>query len=222
MFGGRKGGSTTSSVTIPKWLEDAAKTNIGRADVLSTIGYTPYYGPDVAALTPQQVAAMQGTGQAASAFGLPGSDPMAGMPQSSSYGGVPAYSSSGIYEGALAELAASRPGQYAALMAPFIDPVTGAAPASPFGPLVPGASPVVPRSPVGSGQNGDRGSSGDGRAGSYGSGSGGYSGLRDTVDGGGPGASGGAFEGGALSGALNSVGVRPAGSGRSSGMGGRK
>jgi hypothetical protein len=119
------GGRNTTEVTVPAWLEQAAQRNLGRADELSRIGYTPYYGPDVAAMTPMQMAAMQGTNTAASAFGLPTADPMAGMPAATNYGGMPAYSSGGLYDQALAELERRMPGQFAALRAPFIDPVTG-------------------------------------------------------------------------------------------------
>ena len=133
MSGGGKGGSTTSTVEIPAFLEGAARSNLAKADTLSRTGYTPYYGPDVAAMTPMQMASMQGTNAAASAFGLPTADPMAGMGQPLSYGGIPAYSSGGMYDQALAELQRRQPGQYNALRAPFIDPVTGAQPAAPFG-----------------------------------------------------------------------------------------
>lgn len=119
------GGKNTTSVTVPAWLEEAAQRNLGRADELAQIGYTPYYGPDVAAMTPMQMAAMQGTNTAASAFGMPTVDPMAGMPAATNYGGMPAYSSGGLYDQALAELERRMPGQFAALRAPFIDPVTG-------------------------------------------------------------------------------------------------
>ena len=119
------GGRNTTEVTVPAWLEQAAQRNLGRADELSQIGYTPYYGPDVAAMTPMQMAAMQGTNTAASAFGMPTADPMAGMPAATNYGGMPAYSSGGLYDQALAELERRMPGQFAALRAPFIDPVTG-------------------------------------------------------------------------------------------------
>jgi hypothetical protein len=119
------GGRNTTEVTVPAWLEEAAQRNLSRADELARIGYTPYYGPDVAAMTPMQMAAMQGTNTAASAFGMPTADPMAGMPAATNYGGMPAYSSGGLYDQALAELERRMPGQFAALRAPFIDPVTG-------------------------------------------------------------------------------------------------
>ena len=143
---GGKGGSQTSSVKIPAYIEDAAKANLARADEISKIGYTPYYGPDVAALTPMQEAAMQNTAGAASAFGLaaPTGQDVTGMPAATEYaGGVRGYSSAPMYEQSLAELQARRPAQYDALMAPFLDPVTGAGPSAPFGrPLVaPQAAP---------------------------------------------------------------------------------
>jgi hypothetical protein len=149
-------GKTTTEVKVPAWLESAAQKNLAKADALAQIGYTPYYGPDVAAMTPMQMASMQGTNTAASAFGLPTADPMSGAPTAMNYGGMPAYSSGGMYDQALSELQRRQPAQYEALRAPFIDPVTGAQPAAPFGsgstmgskggaeaPPVPAPSPVV-------------------------------------------------------------------------------
>lgn len=127
------GGRNTTEVAVPAWLEDAAKRNLAKADTLSQIGYAPYYGPDVAAMTPMQMAAMRGTDVAASAFGMPTADPMSGMPTAEDYGGMSAYSSGDMYDQALAELERRMPGQFAALRAPFIDPVTGAQPGSPYG-----------------------------------------------------------------------------------------
>lgn len=65
-----KGGSTTNSTEIPAWLEDAAKENINKGRDVSSIGYTPYYGPEVAAFNPMQQQSMQSTANAAGAFGL--------------------------------------------------------------------------------------------------------------------------------------------------------
>jgi len=115
-----KGGSTTSQVQIPSYLSDAARRNLARADVIGRIGYTPYFGPDVAAMTPMQQAAIQGTNQMASAFGLPSvSDPMAGMPQPQDFGGMQAYSSAPMYEQSLQQLAQQRPAQYQAIESMF-------------------------------------------------------------------------------------------------------
>jgi len=137
MSGGGKGGSQTTQVSVPKYIEDAGKANLARADEIALIGYTPYYGPDVAAFSPMQNASFQNTADAASAFGMGPMGPqgnMGGMPAPTTYaGGVSGYSSAPMYEQALMELQAQRPGQYNAIMAPFIDPVTGQRPGAPFG-----------------------------------------------------------------------------------------
>ena len=128
MSGGGKGGSqtTTSEVSIPDWAEDAAKSNLARADDISKIGYVPYYGPDVAAFTPQQEAAFNNTNSLASAFGM-GSAPVSTMQPVQTYaGGVRGYSSAPLYQGALDQLKENAPGQYDFITGMFIDPVTGA------------------------------------------------------------------------------------------------
>ena len=126
------GGSETqtTAIEIPQWLQEAAQRNLSRADQVSQIGYTPYYGPDVAAMTPMQIAAMQNTGAAASAFGLPTvADPMAGMPTAQTFaGGVQGYSSAPLFQQSLEALRVNAPGQYAAIQSLFVDPRTGAAP----------------------------------------------------------------------------------------------
>lgn len=123
--GGGKGGSQSSATTIPKFMEDAAKQNLARADQVSQIGYTPYYGPDVAAMTPMQMAAFGNTNQAAQAFGM-GAPTDLGLPQANTYaGGVQGYSSGGLFDQALRALEQNRPGQYGAINDMFIDPVTG-------------------------------------------------------------------------------------------------
>ena len=125
---GGKGGSTTSSVQIPSWLEDAAKTNLSKAEYAGNIGYTPYYGPDVAAQTQNQLLGNQATYDAAAAFGLvpQGGNANAGIPTPTTYaGGVSGYSSGDLYDQAVAELASRRPGQAEALNSMFIDPYSG-------------------------------------------------------------------------------------------------
>ena len=143
MGGGGKQ-TTTSSVEIPAWLEAAAQRNLAKADTLSQIGYTPYYGPDVAAMTPMQMTAMQGTNQMASAFGMPTSDPMAGMPTAGDYGGMPAYSSGSMYDAALAELQRRQPDTYAKLMAPFAARPTPSFTSAPA-PAAPAPKPAATR-----------------------------------------------------------------------------
>lgn len=139
MAGGGKGGSQTTEVKIPQWLESAAKQNIARADEIATLGYVPRFGPEVAAFTPMQEAAFANTGQAASAFGMPGGGMtgMEGMPAASEFaGGVRGYSSAPLYDQALSELQRTAPGQYDFIRGMFMDPVSGAAPRSPFGRLI--------------------------------------------------------------------------------------
>ena len=131
-----KGGTTSQSTQIPAWLENAAIENINKGRDVSQIGYTPYYGPDVAAFSPMQQQSMRSTGNAASAFGLApqGFDAMAGMPQSQSFaGGVQGYSSAPLYEQSLDNLFANAPAQYRAINDMFIDPVTGQGPRNSYG-----------------------------------------------------------------------------------------
>ena len=126
-----KGGSTSSTVAVPEYIEDAARRNLTSADLISKIGFIPEYGPTVAAFTPMQEAAFQGTSQTAGAFGLPGGDMSmrdisGGMPEPTTYaGGVRGYSALPIYEQALEAFGEARPGQKAYVDSFFIDPVTG-------------------------------------------------------------------------------------------------
>ena len=137
-----KGGTTSSNTQIPAYLEDAVRENINRARDVSQIGYTPYYGADVAAFSPMQQQSMRSTGNAASAFGLApqGFDAMAGMPQAQTFaGGVQGYSSAPLYEQSLDNLFANAPAQYNAMSDMFIDPFTGSRSRNNYG----NASPVM-------------------------------------------------------------------------------
>lgn len=218
--------TTTSTATVPDYLRKAAEEMLGRAKATSETGYVPYYGPDVAAMTPSQIAAMQGTNSAASAFGLQTVDPMAGMPAATDYNGMSAYSSGSGYDAAVAELKKRFPGQYAAIMAQFIDPVTGAAPASAAGPTQMGMPVQAPagRSGSGSGVGSMDWAEAASRASAaktnssaqndrdrqnMGETSGGYTSFADLFNGGGAGAKGNTFQGGLLSGMLNKAGVSP-------------
>ena len=148
MSGGGKGGQSTTEVKIPEWLETAARGNIGRAENVAALGPMPYYGPDVAAMTPMQTAAGQGINTAAGAFGLGTTDLSMGMPAPQTFaGGVQGYSSGGLYDQSLAELQRRAPGQYNAITGMFINPQTGAAPLS-FGSSVPTFMPSMPTIPA--------------------------------------------------------------------------
>lgn len=125
---GGKGGSTTSQVQIPEYIEAAAQRNLNKAERISQLGYVPYYGPDVAALTPMQQASMQNVAGAAGAFGMaaPTGQDIYGMPAPTEYaGGIQGYSSAPMFEQAQAELAARRPAQKSYIDSFFIDPFTG-------------------------------------------------------------------------------------------------
>ena len=128
---GGKGGSTSSSVEIPEYIEKAAQRNLNKAERISQLGYVPYYGPDVAAFTPMQQAAFQNTADVAGAFGMGApmsqQDIMGGMGAPTQYaGGVSGYSSAPLYEQSLNELAMQRPAQKAYMDSFFINPYSGA------------------------------------------------------------------------------------------------
>ena len=119
---GGKGGSSTTKVEIPEWMEKEARLNLKEGREVSKIGYTPYYGPDIAAFNDAQVAARQNVNDMASAFGMQGAGEFQ-MPDVVEVDGVRGYSSAPLYEQALAELETRRPGQYKAITDRFIDPV---------------------------------------------------------------------------------------------------
>lgn len=184
-------GSKTEETSAPQYQTDAAKRALDRATSVSNIPYAPYYGLDVAAMTPMQMASMQNTNQAASAFGLPTADLNMGLPATQTVNGVQGYSSGGMYDAALAELKARHPEIYAAIMAQF-------------SPAAPAAAPMSMPTP--------RRSSGGGSSSQMPmptSSGGGFTSFRDMFDGGGAGTSGSTFKGGPLSNRLNSVGVSP-------------
>jgi hypothetical protein len=127
---GGKGGSTSSSVEIPEYIEKAAQRNLNKAERISQLGYVPYYGPDVAAFTPMQQASFQNTADTAGAFGMgtptAQQDVMGGMGVPTQYAnGLTGYSSAPIYQQSLNELARQRPAQKSYMDSFFIDPYSG-------------------------------------------------------------------------------------------------
>ena len=121
---GGKGGSQTTKMEIPKWIEEPATRNLARAEAAQKIGYMPYSGPQIAAFNPTQQAAMQSNIGAAEAFGLltPGSlQPLQGMPAPQTFaGGMQGYSSMPLYDQAVAELQSRSPNQVAAYNQLFV------------------------------------------------------------------------------------------------------
>ena len=122
---GGKGGRSNTEVTMPQFAETALQQGIGMAGDVSALGYTPYYGPDVAAFSPQQQAAFEGTNQMANAFGMPSASGQQYMPQATTMGGITGYSSGDGFDAAVGELANRRPGQAAYIDSFIIDPMTG-------------------------------------------------------------------------------------------------
>ena len=109
---GGKGGTTTQAQSIPQYVQDASKENLAQAKIAGQIGYMPYYGPEVAGLSPQQEMAMQNTFNAQQAFGMvpQGAQFSTGLPEPTQYaGGVSGYSSGSLFDQALAELQARQP-----------------------------------------------------------------------------------------------------------------
>lgn len=127
---GGKGGSTTSEVTVPEYIENAAKANLAKADLISQVGYTPYYGADVAAFNPMQQASFQNTADTANAFGMAtptsGTDIMGNMGAPQTYAnGVTGYSSAPMFQDAVDTLGYFRPNQKAAIDSFFVNPNAG-------------------------------------------------------------------------------------------------
>ena len=129
-----KGGTTSagSATEIPQWVQDAGRKQYQTGTELGQIGYTPYYGADVAAFNPLQTAAFDSTGMAANAFGMGGGSPTFATdgiqaPQTFA-GGMRGYSGMPMYTEALNTLEQQRPFQKQQLEQQFIDPTTGLTP----------------------------------------------------------------------------------------------
>jgi hypothetical protein len=134
---GGKGGSTTSEIKVPQYIEDAAKANLAKAAGISEVGYTPYYGPDVAAFNPMQQAMFQNTSDVANAFGMATptnpQDIMGNMGRPQTYAnGVTGYSSAPMFQDAVDTLGYFRPNQKALMDSFFVNPNIGFDPNSPY------------------------------------------------------------------------------------------
>jgi len=119
------GGTSQEKTTLPKFYETGLQQGVGMGRDISAMGYTPYYGPDVAAMSPMETAGIQGTQQAASAFGMPTGEGQY-MPEPTTFaGGVQGYSSQPIFQESVDRFAADRPAQSAYYDSFFVDPYTG-------------------------------------------------------------------------------------------------
>ena len=121
---GGKGGSQTSKVQIPSWIEGPATRNLQRAEQFAQMGYQPYYGPEVAAFNPMQIGAMQSAADAASAFGLAAPMNVAStIPQAQDFGnGMMGYGSGQGFEQAIAQFQQNQPRQAAIYNSMFAGP----------------------------------------------------------------------------------------------------
>lgn len=83
---GNKSGSQETTETVPAFVTEGGEFGVDRAKKLAELGYMPYFGPDVAALSPAGYAAQQNTQAAANAFNMaaPGGG---GMPSGGGGGG---------------------------------------------------------------------------------------------------------------------------------------
>lgn len=112
MSGGGKGGSQTSATEIPPWAEAAMQRNIQRAENLARVGNQVYYGPQVAAFNPTQIAAMDTANQAAAAFGLgaPTGSVAESLPVATDFGnGLTGYETGTLADQAFQEWASRNP-----------------------------------------------------------------------------------------------------------------
>lgn len=196
-------GKNESKVTVPGYVKDASIEALDLANAVARLGYVPNFGAEVAAFTPMQRAAMGNTNDMARAFGMRGREnPMAGMPQARNFGGIRGYSTASVMEDAIERLKRQRPDQYAQIrsifssLTPQPDPAQQALPAP--GLTTPGSD----RDYVGLPSVG--GSSGGG-LGFPSQLTGGYTSIRDMFDGGGPGVSGGPFQGAGMYSSIGNI-----------------
>jgi hypothetical protein len=123
----------TTSTQIDPALKAAAQKNLGLAGDVAALPYMPNFGPQVAAMSPAQMAAYQGTQQMANAFGMPStgySPQQMGLPNqvAGQNGGTPGYGTQGLYNQMMAGLS---PAMQAMLAQFTYNPTTGAGPTNP-------------------------------------------------------------------------------------------
>lgn len=200
-------GETKSKASIPGYVEDASREMLQRSVDMGKTGYMPWSGPDVAALTPDQLAARENTNAAASAFGLNVGG--LGTPGATDFGnGIWGHSSLPMYEQQMDYMQSERPGQLDYYNSFFVDPVTGVAGSRMEQEAQQGSGPTNTMDPreqqywndVMYGHlGGMAGETHQGQmAAAPATNAAGYTGLMDMFNGGGPGASGDVYQGGGL------------------------
>ncbi len=111
--GGNKKTKTSQTFKLPQWYEDAAKNVLAKGEEASKGGYTPWLGPDVAALSPASKAGFQGVDAMSTAFGMPANASAAYLPEEQQFaGGVKGYSSFPTFEESMNALKAKYPAMY--------------------------------------------------------------------------------------------------------------
>jgi len=128
---GGKGGQTSTTASIPAWVEEASKDNLAKANQIAQLGPMRNYGPSVAAFNDNQISAFQNNADLASAFGMNApADAMSGMPQAQDYGGgLMGYGAAPLVDQQLASLQLNDPNQASAIAQQFMDPGGGLFPA---------------------------------------------------------------------------------------------
>lgn len=115
------GGSSSTEVEVPSWIEGPAKEMLNRSVDMAKMPYLNWQGPNVAALDD---GAMRGRAAMRGAFGMDSSVPY--MPQAQEFaGGIRGYSAAPLYDANMATLRERYPGAMEYHDSFFIDPVTG-------------------------------------------------------------------------------------------------
>lgn len=152
------GSKSTQKTEVPAYIEEAGKLALESAKQVQEMGYIPYMGPEIAAISESERALNRNVGSMASAFGLQGPAPLSmGDAEVMTAGGVSGYSSYPAYMQAIQRLQEQRPDQYAYLagMGRF-DPITGAQ-TTPIQSAGATSAAGATGSPVASGSGGDNG-----------------------------------------------------------------
>ena len=122
-----KGGTTTTKPYVPKFAETGMQQIVGMGPDLAPLAstYTPDYGVQVAALSPQEQLSQQYTDMASQAFGMPTVDTSSYLPQAQNVGGMMGYSSRPMTEQMIGQFKSERPQQASYIESFGMDPVTG-------------------------------------------------------------------------------------------------